>query len=326
MILMLSNYVLLFLVSFLITFVFTKLLIPRLKRFHITGKDINKPGTPEVPEMGGIAIVAGFTGGILLAVFLNTFLAFNFNLVYVIAALITIHSVAFIGIVDDLLDVPQWVKAFLPLFAAIPLVAVSAVGSTTVSIPFIGVIDFGIIYIIALVPLAIAVASNLTNMFGGFNGMESGLGIIIFSTLSVIAFFHNSVEMLILSLSILGSLLAFFYFNRYPARIFPGDVGNLTIGTVLATSVIIGNLESAGVFLILLYVADFLIKAANRFPSKNWWGVYKSGKLYPPEGKVMGLAQFVMKSFNGISERNLVVLFLIIEFAVSLVTVSIFLR
>ncbi len=323
---MLLNYILLFLVSFIITFVFTSLLVPRLKRFHITGKDINKPGTPEVAEMGGIAIVAGFTGGILLAVFLNTFLAFNFNLVYVIAALITIHSVAFIGIVDDLLDVPQWVKAFLPLFAAIPLVAVSAVGSTAVFIPFIGEVDFGIIYILALVPLAIAVSSNLTNMFGGFNGMESGLGIIIFSTLSIIASSYNSPEMFILSISILGPLLAFFYFNKYPAKVFPGDVGNLTIGAVLATSVIIGNLESAGVFLILLYVADFLIKAKNKFPSKNWWGDYRNGKLYPHDGKVLGLAQFVMKVSNGISEQKLVLLFLMIETIVAVITLFIFVR
>ncbi|MDO8554370.1 MAG: hypothetical protein Q7S22_06175 [Candidatus Micrarchaeota archaeon] len=323
---MLLNYALLFLVSFIITFIFTRLLVPRLKRFHITGKDINKPGTPEVAEMGGIAIVAGFTGGILLAVFLNTFLAFNFNLVYVIAALITIHSVAFIGIVDDLLDVPQWVKAFLPLFAAIPLVAVSAVGSTTIFIPFIGEVNFGIIYILVLIPLAIAVSSNLTNMFGGFNGMESGLGIIIFSTLSLIAAFRNSPEMFILSISILGPLLAFFYFNKYPAKVFPGDVGNLTIGAVLATSVIIGNLESAGVFLILIYVVDFLIKAKNKFPSKNWWGDYKNGKLYPYQGKVLGLAQLVMKVCNGISEQKLVLFFFMVEAMVAIITLFIFIK
>ena len=79
---MILEYLLLLLVSFLVTYVFAYLLIPRLNRFRIVGKDINKPGMPEVPEMGGIAIVAGFTGGVLLAVFLNSFFAFNFNLIY----------------------------------------------------------------------------------------------------------------------------------------------------------------------------------------------------------------------------------------------------
>ncbi len=73
------EFIMLVVLSFLVTYLFTYLLIPRLMRFRIIGKDINKPGMPEVPEMGGLAIVAGFTAGILLAVFLNSFFSFNFN-------------------------------------------------------------------------------------------------------------------------------------------------------------------------------------------------------------------------------------------------------
>ena len=47
------------LLSFLVTLVLTKLLIPRLKRAGIAGEDENKKGRPKIPEMGGIAIVAG---------------------------------------------------------------------------------------------------------------------------------------------------------------------------------------------------------------------------------------------------------------------------
>ena len=60
-------------ISFLVTYIFTYLLIPRLKRFKLTGKDVNKPDQPEVAEMGGIAIVAGLTAGMLVAVFFNFF-------------------------------------------------------------------------------------------------------------------------------------------------------------------------------------------------------------------------------------------------------------
>ena len=102
---MIQELVLILIVSCVITYTFTSLLIPRLKRFGLTGKDVNKSDKQEVAEMGGIAIVAGFTGGILLAVFLNSFFSLSFNLVNVLAALITIHSIAFIGIIDDLLDI-----------------------------------------------------------------------------------------------------------------------------------------------------------------------------------------------------------------------------
>ncbi len=312
--------------SFLVTYIFTYLLIPRLKRFGITGKDVNKPDKPEVAEMGGIAIVAGFTAGIMIAVFMHSFLSLNFNLINVLAATIAIHTIAFIGIVDDLLDIPQWLKALLPIFAAVPLVAVKAAGSTAISIPLFGLVDFGVLYTLILIPIGIAVASNLTNMLAGFNGMESGTGIVIFMTMVILAASNNSPETLMISLAMVGALFGFFIYNKFPAKIFPGDVGNLTIGAALASAVIIGNLEAAGALLLLPYVVDFFIKMSNRFPSKNWWGDYKNGKLYPFEGKVRGLAQLVMKNFNGISESGLSSFFIIIEAAIGIIVLLIFFK
>ncbi len=317
-------YLIFGLFSFIITFFFTKILVPRLKQFDITGRDVNKPDKPEVAEMGGIAIVAGFTAGVLLAIFFNTFLDFDFNLVYVMAALITVHSVAFIGIVDDLLDVPQYIKAFLPLFAAVPLVAVSAAGSTSIGIPFIGEVDLGIVYIVVLIPVGVAVASNLSNMFAGFNGLEAGMGSVMFLAMSVLAFSHGSAEMAILFVPVLGALLAFLFFNWHPAKVFPGDVGNLTIGAVLASGVIIGNLETAGALLMIPYVVDFFIKAYRRFPSSKWWGEYRMGKLYALEGKARGLAQLAMKVFKGISEQNLVLFFIFAEIVIAAIVLLLF--
>lgn len=311
--------------SFLVTFVFTKIIVPRLKNLHIVGKDVNKPDRPEVAEMGGIAIVAGFTAGVLLAIFFNTFLDFEFNLVFVLAALITVHSVAFIGIVDDLLDVPQYVKAFLPLFAAVPLVAVSAAGSTSINIPFIGDMELGLVYIVVLIPIGVAVASNLSNMFAGFNGLEAGLGTVIFATMALLAMAHGSEEMAILFVPILGALVAFLFFNWHPAKIFPGDVGNLTIGAVLASGVIIGNMEGAGALLMSLYVFDFFIKAIKKFPSSKWWGEYRMGKLYTLEDRVRGLAQLVMKISRGISEVNLVLFFIGLEIIIAIVVLTLYL-
>ena len=312
--------------SFLVTVVLSHFLIPRLKRAGMVGKDVNKPEKPEVAEMGGIAIVAGLTAGVLLAVFLNTFLAFHFNLLYVLAALITIHAVAFIGIVDDIIDIPQKVKALLPLFAAIPLVAVAA-GSTSMSVPFLGEVNLGLIYLFILVPLGVAVASNLTNMLAGFNGMEAGMGSVVFAAAAILAFAHGNPEMLVIFLPMLGALLAFLLFNKYPAQVFPGDVGNLTIGAVLAAGVIIGNFEMAGALLLLPYIIDFFIKAVNRFPSRDWWGeISQDGKLRPVGGKVRGFAQWVMKAANGITESNLTLAFIGMEALVALAVLAIYLR
>jgi len=320
------TFIVIVFMAFIITFLSTSFLIPRLKRSGITGKDINKPDAPEIPEMGGIAIVAGFSAALLLAIFFNTFNGFTFNIIYLLAAIITIHAVSFIGVVDDLINMPQWLKALLPLFAAVPLVAVKAAVSTQLAIPFFGAIDFGIIYIIILIPLAIAVCSNLTNMLAGFNGMESGMGIVIFAVMSILSFVHGRIEALVISLAMFGSLLAFLFFNRYPAKIFPGDVGNLTIGAALAAVVVVGNLETAGVILILPYSIDFFIKAYNRFPSSKWWGEFKDGKLYPVDEKIRGFAQFIMKRMGGVSETKLVLIFVAIELLFGLISLFLFLK
>jgi UDP-N-acetylglucosamine--dolichyl-phosphate N-acetylglucosaminephosphotransferase len=318
------NYLLIFLVSILTTYFFSALLIPRLKHFGFTGKDVNKEGRPEVPEMGGISIVVGFSAGILLAIMLNTFDGIEFNIVYVLAGLLTVHTLSFIGIIDDLLDVPQWAKAFIPLVSAVPLIAVKAAGSTEMAIPFIGLVDLGILYILILVPVGVAVASNLTNMLAGFNGMEAGMGAVIFACMAVLAAMHGSVEMLVLFIPMLGALLGFLPKNWFPAKVFPGDVGTLPIGAVLATGVIIGNLESAGALILLIFVADFFIKLANRFPSSNWWGELKDGKLYPLGGRVRSLCQLIMKAAGGIEEQKLVMLLISAQLVLGILVVLLF--
>jgi UDP-N-acetylmuramyl pentapeptide phosphotransferase/UDP-N-acetylglucosamine-1-phosphate transferase len=112
------EYIYFIAISVVTSLLATFFLYPRLKRVGMVGLDINKPDNPEVAEMGGLAIIAGATAGMLLAIFFQTFTGLSFNLTFIMAALITIQAVAFIGLVDDLVDIPQRIKAFVPLFAA----------------------------------------------------------------------------------------------------------------------------------------------------------------------------------------------------------------
>ncbi len=299
-------------------------LIRKLISGGITGNDVNKEGRPSVAEMGGLAIVMGATGSLLLAIMLYTFFGYRFDLVQMLAAMLTLVTIALIGTYDDLFNMRQATKAIIPMVAALPLVAVSAAGSTEITIPLFGPVDFGYLYIILLIPLGVAVSSNLTNMLAGFNGMEAGMGCVIFATTLFLAFANGSSEMAMISAAMLGALLVFLRFNWYPARVFSGDIGNLSIGAALAVAVILGNLESAGAILVIPYVADFFIKAYNRFPSTKWWGELKGGKLYPLEGKVRGAAQLVMKLSGGISEQKLVLTFIAAEALCALAAILLF--
>lgn len=102
-----------------------------------------------------------------------------------------------------------------------------------INIPFLGVFDLGPFFILfaAFVILAFANAFNITD---GLDGLASGVLLI-----SLLAFWviSNSILDTPLTLFIaiwLGSLIAFLYFNIYPARIFLGDVGSLSFGATFA--------------------------------------------------------------------------------------------
>lgn len=312
--------------SFAIVFVSLPFLIRKLFAARMTGNDVNKQGKPPVAEMGGLAIVMGVIGSLLLAIALYTFFGSNyqFKLIDMLAAMLTLCIIALIGTYDDLFSMRQSIKAVLPMVAALPLVAVSAAGSTSMNVPFIGFMDFSIWYIVLLIPLGVAVASNLTNMLAGFNGMEAGMGTVMFAALLALSLINGAVESAMISAAMLGALIAFLRFNWYPARVFTGDVGNLSIGAALAVAVILGNLETAGAILVIPYVLDFFIKAYNRFPSTKWWGFLRAGKLHPLEGRVRGAAQWIMLQHKGITEQRLVLTFIGMEIVCALVAILLY--
>jgi UDP-N-acetylglucosamine--dolichyl-phosphate N-acetylglucosaminephosphotransferase len=242
-----------------------------------------------------------------------------------LAVLATVLLAGLIGIVDDLLGMSQWVKALLPIFAAVPLMAVRA-GYTWMRIPFIGRLDLGVFYPLVLVPVGVTVAANAVNMLAGFNGLEVGLGIVAMGSLSAIAAMLHQTTALFLLLSGVGSLLGILYHNWYPARIFVGDVGTLSIGAIIAAAVIVGNFETAGVIVLIPYAVDFLFKAAHRFPTTGWGGeLREDGKLYcPPYGPV-SLCQGLLKAFGGLHERTLVLVLLGIEAVFGVLAIALYL-
>lgn len=312
------------LVSGVIAFVLLRLLIPRLTRAGIVGKDMNKLGQPPVAEMGGLGLVGGFGAGVLTLIALRTFFKIEalapISTIELLAVLSTVLVIALIGLIDDLIGVHQGWKAVIPALAAIPLVVIE-VGQKTMTLPLLGSVNFGVLYPLVLVPLGVTGAANAFNMLAGFNGLEAGMGAVAIGALAIIAASLGEVTSFTLLLTAFGALLATLYFNWYPAKVFIGDVGTLTIGTVIATAVILGNFEWAGIIVIIPHVLDFVLKARKGFPSTGWWGEYRDGKLYCPAHGPMGLAQLVLKLAGGLHERTLVLVLIGLEALCGLVAI-----
>ncbi len=318
-------FFLIFFFSFLVSFIGFRLIIPLLKKAGITGKNMNSEKQEEIPEMGGLIIAVGFGAGMILIIFLRTFfdVFLSISLNSFLAVLSTVLIVVIIGIFDDLISLRQIVKAIIPGFASLPLMALKE-GYSLMKIPFMGWINFGLFYPLVLIPLGITGATNAVNMLAGFNGLEVGMGIVAMGSLAIIAYTNQIISALLILMAALGALVAALFYNWYPAKVFIGDVGTLSIGAIIAGTVIVGNYETAGVILIIPYLVDFCIKAKNHFPGKNWWGIYKEGKLYCPENGPVGLAQWIMKISGGIKERDLVLVLMGIEAILGVIAISLY--
>jgi len=315
--------VVVFLASFITTFIVTRWLIPRLRGAGLVGKDMNKEGHPLVPEMGGLAVVAGLVVGVLLSIALTTFhvVGVGVTLVYLLAALSTIVIMALVGIIDDLFIMSQSVKALLPVFAALPLVAVNA-GVTNMTLPFLGEVNFGILFPLLLIPVAITGASNATNMLAGFNGLEAGLGVVMCGTVGLAAFLLGRVEACVVAFAMLGALIAFLYYNRHPSKILIGDVGTLSIGAVVSVSVILGNIEKIGLILILPFFAELFLKSKSGFKADSWCDVSGEKLVCPKKDEVFGLGRLVMYLSDGITESKLVFTLVLVELFFALIALS----
>ncbi|HIH33180.1 MAG TPA: glycosyl transferase family 4 [Candidatus Diapherotrites archaeon] len=315
-------------VSALVVFWITPRLIKHLKARGLVGKDMNKLGRPEVAEMGGIAVLLGFIAAMLVSIFFHSYLKTpeGLSLVSILGAFLTVAVIGLIGVIDDLIGwnkgIRQWQHALFPLFAALPLMALS-IGQTTMGIPLLGDVELGILYSLIIIPIGITCAANASNMLAGLNGLEAGLGAIISATILAIALLSGKTEAAIITASLLGALLAFLYFNWHPARIFPGDSLTLAIGAAVASAVIVGDLEKYGVMLFGLYFIELAIKAKHKFQSQCFGIPQKDGTLKAdPRGG--SLTQWIMRR-GRFTEKQVVIILLAIQAIIALIVLAAFL-
>jgi UDP-N-acetylglucosamine--dolichyl-phosphate N-acetylglucosaminephosphotransferase len=249
-------------------------------------RDMHKKNRKMISTIGGIIILAGFSAGMLYLV------AFGSELVLYLAAFSSILLVSLLGLLDDIINLPQYIRAILPIFAAAPLVAIRA-GVSTMAIPLIGVVDFGILFQLLIIPLGVTGAANAINMVAGLNGLEAGMSSLIAVTFLLISLKISALTPAVLSAVLLGSLLGFLYFNWTPAKILPGNSGSYFAGTALAAIAIIGNMEKAAIIMITPYIIELVLKAKTKFKAESFGRLRTDGTLEAP--RVDSLTHLVMR-------------------------------
>lgn len=252
------------LLAFAVGAAWAPLLIARLRELKL-GKRIREEGPQShqgkagTPTMGGWLMVG--TTLVLALVFLRDYRQFG-------VVLLAMLAFALFGAADDLANMRSRtghgfrVRWKFPSHGAVALALALLVyywvGARTVWLPAAGTIDLGLLYV-PLAALAIFSTAAAVNEADGLDGLAGGLSAIAFAVYGVIALAGGLADLAALCFVVVGSTLAFLWFNVNPARVFMGDTGALALGAGLATVALL-----CGQVLLLVVVGFvFVIETAS---------------------------------------------------------------
>jgi UDP-N-acetylglucosamine--dolichyl-phosphate N-acetylglucosaminephosphotransferase len=213
--------------------------------------DQHKSGKPLVPNGTGVFYVL-FTTVYLFLVYFSGIAPASNGVSAPLTLAVCVLFGGFMGLLDDWMDLKWRYKAFMPLIAALPLVylAIEHELRTSISLPFIGVIEFGEAYYFLIIPLIVMIVTNTVNQLGGLNGLETVCPAIILMGLMAL-----SPSQLILMLGPLIFWLILAGFNLQ-GKIFVGNSGSFAIGMTVASFAIITDLKLPLLISIVPYVVN----------------------------------------------------------------------
>ncbi len=258
---------------------------PIFDKFHS-----QKSGTP---VGGGLLIIAAVI--VLFAIlfpilkFSKIFISSNYQIdKELLVIFFTFISFGLLGLYDDInkffgfqktgfFGLKMIHKLFLQIFlaTAISMFIYFGLGINFIYVPFLGAISLGLFYI----PVSILIITGFSNFFNitdGLDGLSCGLLMI-----ALFAFWFLSSNSLDTPISVflalwLGALVAFLYFNVFPARIWLGDVGSLSFGATIAViALLLGKIVP-----LLIVGSPFIIEgltSAIQMLSKKYLG----RKIFP---------------------------------------------
>ncbi len=230
------NLLIIFFISFISTLVLTYFFIPALKRLRL-GQNIREDGPKEhlkktgTPIMGGIVfIVVSLVLCFLLKIdssfYPILFLTFGFFLV---------------GFVDDYLKVVKKEnegfkvkqKFLAQIIISVVFLLMLRQEDTSTLIPFLNTyVSLGYLYYPFLLVVILGTVNGV-NITDGLDGLSSSvtIGVLSFFLFYSQAINSNMSRMIVI---FIGALVAFLYFNKYPARLFMGDTGSLALGGLVS--------------------------------------------------------------------------------------------
>lgn len=257
--------------AFVVTILWTPVLTHFLYKYKL-GKKIRAEGKTPIftslhkqkegtPTMGGILVwvTVAFLAGFFWL------LGSDFNFLTREQTFLPLGILIFaavIGLIDDLIGVFKKGGGLRMRQRLILYTVIAAIGAwwfyfkldwDLLHIPFMGDFNIGWWYIPIFI-FIVAAAAFSTNETDGLDGLAGGILLVAFSSYAIISYSQGRLELATFCGAIVGALLAFLWFNIYPARFFMGDTGSMSLGTTLG---VIAMLTNSALF--LPFVAFILV-------------------------------------------------------------------
>ncbi len=232
-------------IASIIAFLINLAIMPKFIIFlKLKGKVVNdnhKPNKPKVPRPAGPILLLSILIGELVLFFIT-------GNIEIIGILLTTIIAFIIGIIDDFKIMPGWFKPGALILASIPLIFFH-IYDNELNVIF-GSVYIPILYI-PLILISIPLAGNTVNSIDVFNGVATGFLIISMFPVIISTFLFGDIEILMFELPFLAALMGFYFFHKYPSKIFPGDSGTLVMGAMYGALAIASKSEIIAIIALL---------------------------------------------------------------------------
>jgi UDP-N-acetylglucosamine--dolichyl-phosphate N-acetylglucosaminephosphotransferase len=254
-------------------------IIKKLRENGHVVKDMYKNTIPDIPTNGGLSIllIAIFSLSILTLFYAKNITPINYTIIVVVVLF------ALFGLLDDMVNIGRPAKLILLYYCSYPLIPF--ITTTFIIFPFVGPIDLSIIYLQIIIPTYVPVVANLVNMHSGLNGLAPGLSLIVLTTLVLKAYFFGNIYNALFIVCITGAVMGYFWFEKYPSRIFWGNVGALSIGAAIGCMIITQGFIISGFIMLIPHTINFLLYVywrLRKYPVAKFGKVREDGSLEVP--------------------------------------------
>jgi len=292
------------LLFFLIPLIFTLLVMPyiirKLKENGHIVKDMYKLETPSVPTNGGLVIllVSIFSLSILSLFYAKHISTINYSIIVVVVLF------AFFGILDDMINIGRPAKLILLYYCSYPLIPF--ILTTTVTLPVFGEINCAAIYPQIIITTYVPVVANLVNMHSGLNGLAPGLSLIVLTTLILKTLFFGDISNALYVVCLTGAVAGYFWFEKYPSRIFWGNIGALSVGAGMGALIVTQGFIISGFIMLIPHVINFLLYIYwrmnhQKYPTQKFGRVDKEGILVVPNPLTL---KWVLPYYTRMTEKE----------------------